>query len=109
MAERRLEREIENECVRIAEAAGVVSAKLDKAHRSYPDRCFFLPNGCAWIVEFKRPGERPRPQQTARLDLFAKLQYPVDVIDSVAEFRSTFAERLFDCRAWWRQPVEPSD
>jgi len=100
---------IEDDCVLIANAAGVLSAKLDKAHRSYPDRAFFLPNAYTWIVEFKRRGKRPRAQQSVRLASFSTLGYPVDVIDSVDDFRSIFAERLSESRSWKRRRAALSD
>lgn len=90
-----LESDIETDCVNIALSVDIPSAKLDKLKRSWPDRCFFLPMPAGpWIVEFKRPGEKPRPQQNERLAMFQALGYPTDVIDSVATFRSSLIGRL---------------
>ena len=92
---KRLESDIENDCVNIALSVDIPSAKLDKIKRSWPDRLFFLPAPAgAWIVEFKRPGEKPRPQQKERLETFEALGYPTDVIDSVATFRRLLIGRL---------------
>ena len=91
----RLETDIENECVDIAAAVDMESAKLDKLKRSWPDRVFFIPPPAfCWFVEFKRPGETPRPQQSRRLSRFASLGFPVDVVADVATFRTLLARRV---------------
>lgn len=89
-----LERKIENDCVLIAAASGVPADKLEKAKRSKPDRIFYLPGGQPLIVEFKRPGEKPRPQQDERLSELRDLGYIVAVIDSVSDFRELFAKLM---------------
>jgi hypothetical protein len=94
MARRRLEIDIETDCVNIAAAAGVPSSKLEKVKRSWPDRAFWIPGGRPWIVEFKRPGETPEPQQAERIEMLRELGYPVDVIDSIFAFREAFSCRL---------------
>lgn len=87
MAKRRLEIDIETDCVNIAASQGVPSVKLEKVKRSYPDRLFFVPGGRPLVVEFKIPGEAPRPQQTERIEMLRALGYRVVVVVSVGEFR----------------------
>jgi hypothetical protein len=94
MAKRRLEIDIETDCVNIAAAAGVPSSKLEKVKRSWPDRAFWVPGGRPWIVEFKRPGETPEPQQAERIEMLRGLGYEISVIDSVTEFRAFFSQYL---------------
>jgi hypothetical protein len=89
-----LEADIENECVLIAHDEGCRNVKLDKIERSLPDQEFFLPLGQTLLVEFKRPGEKPRPQQLARFQELADLGHPVSVIDSVPDFRRLLREAL---------------
>lgn len=47
-----------------------------------PDRIVCLPNGKVVFVELKAPGEKPRPQQTARIDELRRLGFRVEVLDS---------------------------
>ena len=90
MARKKLERDIERDCVLIAEAAGWKVKKLDKNDRDWPDRAFFGPDAFTWIVEFKRPGEEPRARQEKHLDEFDQLGFATDVIDNVDAFREKF-------------------
>ena len=87
---KKLERDIERDCVLIAEAAGWKVKKLDKNDTDWPDRAFFGPEAFTWIVEFKRPGEKPRDGQEKHLDEFSALGFEVSVIDNVDEFRRQF-------------------
>lgn len=89
-----LEKDIEAECCDIAASEGCRNAKLDKIKRGDPDRVYFLPRSQCWLVEFKRPGEKPRPQQTARHEDFAKLGHIVDVVETVAQFEFLLSKRL---------------
>lgn len=81
-----LERKLEQKCVKYAEAFYYESIKLDSAKRKWPDRLFLGPDSAMLLVEFKRPGERPRPQQAAfHKDLFL-LGHPVHVIEDFEAF-----------------------
>lgn len=91
---KRLEADIETDCVLIAESAGWLHVKLDKAKRSWPDQLFLGPDRDFFFVEFKLPGKRPRPQQRARINTLAALGYEVHVISSVEAFRAVFSRRL---------------
>lgn len=94
MTRKRLERDIESDCVLIAESAGWKVKKLDKNDTGWPDRAFFGHAGFTWIVEFKRPGETARDKQNEHLQDFRDLGFEVDVIDNVEDFREKF--RLYN-------------
>lgn len=83
----KLESHIEKKCCEIADANGFEHIKLDKAKRSWPDRLFLGPLCVSFIVEFKRPGEKTRPQQAALHRRLGRLGHDVYVIDSVEAFR----------------------
>lgn len=82
-----LETDIELECCDIASAEGCANLKMDRVKRGWPDRVFLLPTGGTMLIEFKRPGENPRPQQDHQHDLLKEIGHPVLVIDSVEQFR----------------------
>lgn len=51
-------------CSLIYKRLGIIGIKLNvKGGRGWPDRMFLLPGGKPLLVEFKRPGEVPRPNQ----------------------------------------------
>lgn len=101
---KKLERDIESDCVLIAEAAGLLSFKLDKAKRSDPDRIFVAKTGQCCFVEFKRPGEKPRPQQKARLDELCRHGQFVLVIESTDQFRHWVLAKQDGRRPYWAHP-----
>lgn len=90
----RNEAELEKLCVGYAAAYSCLSVKLDKSARSWPDRIFFLPENQHLLVEFKRPGQKARPQQTARHESLAELGHTVSVIDNYADFTSLLSALL---------------
>jgi hypothetical protein len=47
----------------------------------WPDRLLLIPGGKPLFIEFKRPGEVPRPLQAQRIDTLRALGYDVSVID----------------------------
>jgi hypothetical protein len=83
---RKREIHIEEQCCRYAELQRWEHVKLDRAKRGWPDRLFFGPDGRSLMVEFKRPGEKLRPQQRATHRRLFGLGHPVIVVDSVAVF-----------------------
>ncbi len=98
-----LERDLERKCVELADIEGWLNVKLDRAARGWPDRAFFGYAGVVWLVEFKLPGERPRPQQAALHRRLLDRGHPVSVVQSVEQFEQSL--RLF---AELRQtPTEP--
>ncbi len=88
----KLERSIEQACVEHAYKLGFISIKLDKAARSWPDRLFLGPSSQSLLVEFKRPGQKPRVQQVVRHKQLAELGHPVSVIDNLGDFAALLDE-----------------
>ena len=87
-----LERDIERECNRIADKAGWLHIKTDKAARSWPDQFYLGPGSHLLIVEFKRSGQTPRPQQAANHRRLNHLGHPVTVVRSADHFRTLLAQ-----------------
>lgn len=52
--------------------------------RNAPDRLFMKP-GRGFFVEFKRPGEQPRPGQVREIERMRAAGFEVHVIDNVAD------------------------
>lgn len=86
MPSKPLETEIETKSVALANYRGWENAKLDKIKRNWPDQAFFGPNESVFIVEFKRPNEKPRPGQLATHRKLKKVGHPVYVIDNFDDF-----------------------
>jgi hypothetical protein len=86
MPSKKLEKHIENACIRHALERGWTHVKLDKAKRNWPDQLFLGPGGSVLLVEFKRPGEKPRPAQKRVHRLLAEIGHRVHVIDSADDF-----------------------
>lgn len=62
------------------------AAMVLKTHvRHWPDTVFFLPDSRVVLIEFKAPGELPRPGQVCMIERLRKLGFPVYVVDSVDE------------------------
>lgn len=79
---RELEADIEARAVgRILRETGVPSSKLGQ--QGDPDRIFWIPGGKPLIIEFKRPGEYPRPLQVEKIRRLVALGYNVGVADNV--------------------------
>lgn len=81
----RIERQIENAVVRYAEGNGwLVRKMLYPNRRGCPDRWFFHPkrNGRPLVIEFKRPGEKPRKDQEREIARLRDAGIEVHVIDS---------------------------
>lgn len=85
------ERDVEQYAVRKAKAIGGEIRKVKWINRSHaPDRALFF-DGTHW-VEFKAPGEKPRPGQAREFERMAKQGAPVHVLDTfekVDEFFGT--------------------
>lgn len=76
------EREIERELVSAVKSRGGICPKfVSPGFDGMPDRVVLLPHGKLGFVEVKRPGEKPRPLQTARHRLLRKLGFLVFVLD----------------------------
>lgn len=79
--------DIETACNKHAESLGWQHGKLEKAKKDWPDRIYFGPNCALLVVEFKRPGEKPRKRQESEANKLRVLGHPVDVIDNVDDFK----------------------
>jgi len=80
-----LEAQIENPVVREAKANGYKVRKVCWfGHRNAPDRLFMKP-GRGFFVEFKAPGEAPRPAQVREITRLRKAGFEVHVIDDLEE------------------------
>ena len=76
------EREIERKLVSVVKSRGGICPKfVSPGFDGMPDRVVLLPHGKIGFVEVKRPGEQPRPLQTARHRILRKLGFLVFVLD----------------------------
>lgn len=76
------EREIERKLVTVVKSRGGICPKfVSPGFDGMPDRVVLLPHGKIGFVEVKRPGEQPRPLQTARHRILRKLGFLVFVLD----------------------------
>ena len=76
------EREIERKLVSAVKSRGGICPKfVSPGFDGMPDRVVLLPHGKIGFVEVKRPGEQPRPLQTARHKILRKLGFLVFVLD----------------------------
>ena len=72
------EREIERKLVSVVKSRGGICPKfVSPGFDGMPDRVVLLPHGKIGFVEVKRPGEQPRPLQTARHRILRKLGFVV--------------------------------
>lgn len=51
----------------------------------YPDRIFWIPGGYPLLIEFKAPGESPRPKQAHIHKWLRRLGYRVEVFDNAVD------------------------
>ena len=79
MLEKTVEREV---CRRALLELGVSNMKLAaQGQRGWPDRLFLIPGGRPLLIEFKAPGEEPRPDQEGCIKILKLLGYAVEVHD----------------------------
>lgn len=81
-----LESEIEKRSVEYAKSIGIRNQiKLNVIGSvGWPDRVFFK-NGRTLFIEFKRPGEQPRPTQVFKIDMLQKDGFQCEVCDSFVQ------------------------
>jgi hypothetical protein len=84
---------------------GIENVKLDRVKKGWPDRCFFLPKGNVWLVEFKRPLGRVSTYQKAVHKLLDAMGHTVSVLDDVVVFKYALATRLDEIAASVRNPA----
>ena len=72
----------EKKLIKAVRAVGGIAPKLvSPGYDGMPDRLVLLPKGRMGFVEVKAPGKKPRPLQTARLELLKRLGLKVYVLD----------------------------
>ena len=77
-----------------AKAAGFLHRKVVyQNRRGAPDDWYFGPGPRLIIVEHKRPGEAPKPQQDREIARLRKMGFEVHVVDSVDTGPALFRDR----------------
>jgi len=90
-----LEKDIEAKVVKYAKELGCLVRKLSGlGFAAWPDRLFILPNGRHVYIEFKRPGGKLSPGQSAMVDDLARRGIEVFVVDDVEDGKGIIAERM---------------
>jgi hypothetical protein len=57
---------------------------------------FLLPSGRPLFIEFKRPGEKPRPLQNSKIKILSKLGYDVETHDTYLTAVLSIEKKLQD-------------
>ena len=88
------ESDIERECMLMVADLDGEHRKLDvgRGSKGWLDQAVWLP-GWHFIVEFKRPGEKPSALQARRIQRLRALGHEVHVIDAVEDFRQLLISR----------------
>ena len=87
------EKAIEKKLIKAVRAVGGIAPKLvSPGFDGMPDRMVLLPNGRIGFVEVKAPGKKPRPLQTARLELLKRLGFKAYVLDGVERIEEIIGE-----------------
>jgi hypothetical protein len=94
------ESKIERDAVNLVwEHLGIVGSKLvTPGDTGYPDRIFWIPGGRPLLIEFKRPGEEPKPKQEYIHAQLKKLGYQVEVHDNAIRAFSAVIEAVATTR-----------
>lgn len=80
-----LEKDIEQTVVKWAKENNFLALKVKFNENGYPDRLFISPYGHTVFIEFKRPGEEPRPLQSHRIAELIKRGVPATWTCSAVE------------------------
>jgi hypothetical protein len=67
--------------------------------RSWPDRCFFIPGGRPFLIEFKSPGEEPTVKQAFTIAKLLRQKYDVEVYDDPTRAIEAITTRVNAARA----------
>lgn len=62
--------------------------------RSWPDRCFYVPGGKPFFIEFKRVGEEPTKLQADTIADLRRDGYDVEVHDDVEQAKAAIRKRM---------------
>lgn len=88
---KKLEKEIEAACVKYAECWKCKALKLiDRGRKGFPDRSIFCPNGKLFLVEFKRPNEKPTQVQLEYHAALIDLGFDIWLCDNLEQFKKIF-------------------
>ena len=88
-----LEKTLEKRCKKYLHTSGGWLVKLGWI-RGMPDRMALLPGGVVCFIEFKRPGEKPKPLQYHRLSQLRRLGFLAEWTDSYEGFREIINKAL---------------
>ncbi len=62
---------------------GIPNVKMTiSSENGWPDRMFLIPGGRPYLIEFKSPGQKPRPKQVHVHEMLRGLGYDVDTFDA---------------------------
>lgn len=91
----RLERDLEDACVRYSHERGCVTRKMNgRGFRAWPDRLVLFPGNVHEFVEFKKPGEEPTPLQRKLHRMLRRLGHTVHVCDNFEDFTGILYDGL---------------
>ena len=79
MQEKQVEEYLRRE---VKKVGGIALKFVSPSFAGMPDRLVLLPGGRAFFAEVKRPGEKPRPLQEARMGMLRGLGFEAWVVDS---------------------------
>lgn len=86
---------VQNPTVGWARRNGIIAIKLQgMGNRSLPDYLFLLPEGRAFMIEFKAPGKTPSELQWLTIDKLIKQGFDVEVHDDKFSAIAALKERL---------------
>ena len=80
-----MESQIQARVIEFARRRGVIARKLSFGE-GWPDY-MFLWKGRILFIEFKRPGERPKPLQVYVIELIRKQGFEVILVDNIIDGR----------------------
>ena len=94
-----LEKNIEQKSRRLVERSGGWLVKLTWIN-GIPDRLVLAPPGIIYFVEFKKPGVKARPLQSARIRRIKRMGFQAYVVDNYAEFVLLFERFQSHANEW---------
>lgn len=78
-----LEKAVEDHLVKLVKKQGGLAIKIIPVSMSgFPDRIVLLPGAKFFLVELKRPGQKPRKLQKAIHGILARLDFSVYTLDT---------------------------
>ena len=89
-----LEKQVEGPVVAWARKFMMVSKMNGVGCRSWPDRCFWIPHGAPFFIEFKRPGGEATPAQLLLHEQLRKAGYEVEIHDNKQSAINAIKQRM---------------